>query len=298
MVILVMIQYHDEEEILKKIIKIIAICFALLSLSSCSVKNSSLKETTIYTTVSPIKYIINYLYSDYADISQIYPSDVNTSNYTLTKKQLKEYAKADIFVYNGVTEEKEIAKSLINKNSKLVIIDVAYGLSLQNDVTEFWLSPNNYLMLAKNFKTYLEEDIEDRSIITDIESKYDEFEEQISILDASLHELGKTASNNNKETIITDDNTFKYLENYGFKVISLEDETNLKEIKLKNIKKNFDSGKYKYILSTGKDNEVVSSIVSDYSATIINVDTMTTTMTDDYFNIMNEYFQNLKTITS
>lgn len=300
MVILDMTLYHDKEEILKKIIKLLFLGLFITTLCSCSLKTDNLEDCTIYTTSSPLKYIVNYLYGDYSYVEQIYPADANVDKYKLTKKQVKKYAKSDIFVYNGLTSEKETAKSLINKNSKLLIIDVTYGLTLQNNSSELWLSPNNYLMLAKNFKSNLEDDLTDRSIIANIDEKYNEFEEQISILDASLHELGKTAIENNKEVIVTDDNTFKYLENYGFKVISLNDENNLKEIKLKNIKNNFESKKYKYILSIhdNTENEAFNTIVANYEPTVIKVNDITTKMDDDYFNIMNEYFQNLKTIIS
>ena len=53
-----------------------------------------------------------------------------------------------------VEHGKTIAKNLINKNKNLLIIDVSNGLSYKNGVKELWMSPNNYLMLAKNIKDY------------------------------------------------------------------------------------------------------------------------------------------------
>lgn len=283
---------------MKKTIKLCALLLAIMAISSCSFKKDNLEGSKIYTTVSPIKYIVNYLYGNNSVIESIYPGNADIDNYKLTKKQIKNYADSDLFVYNGLTTEKDIAKTLLNKNSKLLILDVSYGLTLNNDVTELWLSPNNYLMLAKNFKSNLEEYLNNRSLIEEIDENYADFEEKISILDASLHELGKLAQDNNKETIVTNDSTFKYLENYGFKIISLEDEANLKDIKLNSIKNNFSSGKYKYILTTSNKCEVADQIISEYKATEIKIDTMTTSMDNDYFNMMNEFLQNIKTIIS
>ena len=44
----------------------------------------------------------------------------------ITDKQIKEYSKeTTLFVYNGLSNEKEIAKTFINKNKNMHIIDVS-----------------------------------------------------------------------------------------------------------------------------------------------------------------------------
>lgn len=268
--------------------------------TSCSLKTDDLEDATIYTTVYPINFLTNYLYKDHATISSIYPTDCDINTYELTKKQIKNYAKADLFIYNGLTDEKETAKTLLNKNKDLLIIDVSYGLTLNNAPEELWLSPNNYLMLAKNIKDNLQEYLTSKIIIEQIDENYKEFQEKISLMDASLHSLGKTAKENNKNVIVVSSNMFKYLENYGFEVISLEDASNLKENKLNMIKSNFKSGKYKYILvaDVNANNEVVQDLITNHKANSIAVDTLTMTLTGDYFDIMTKYIENIKTIVS
>lgn len=110
------------------------------------------------------------MYKDYGTIESIYPSGADVFNYELTDKQIKKYAKSDLFIYNGLSNEKTIAKNLINKNKNLLIIDVSNGLSYKNGVKELWMSPNNYLMLAKNIKDYLKEYLESQ-IISDYVEK-------------------------------------------------------------------------------------------------------------------------------
>ena len=285
---------------MKKIIYTIMCLLICLIVTSCSIKTDDLEGATIYTTVYPINYLTNYLYKDYGTIKSIYPADCNLSEYKLTKKQIKEYAKTDLFVFNGLTEEKNIANDFLTQNKNLLIIDVSNGLTLENDPAELWLSPNNYLMLAKNIKNNLSEHLTSKYIIEDIEKKYSEFEEKISLMDASLHALGKESKENNKNTIVTSNNLFNYLNTYGFKTVSLQDTANLKENKLKAIKNNFKSGKYKYILVSDQDkeNELIKEIVDTYKAKTIEVNTLTLTLTDDYFNIMTEYIENIKTIVS
>lgn len=268
----------------------------ILFVSSCSLKKDDLENANIYTTVYPINYLTNYLYGDYATITSIYPKDCDISTYKLTNKQLETYAKADLFVYNGLTSEKEIAKKLLNKNKKMLIIDVSYGLSLQNDSAELWLSPNNYLMLAKNIKDNLKEYLTSKIIIESIDKKYKEFEENISVMDALLHSYGASAKENNKNIIISSNNTFKYLENYGFTVISLSDSANLKDNKINMIKSNFKAEKYKYILAfeSERNDEIIKDLTNNYGANLITVNPLIVSLEDDYFNIMTDLIENIK----
>ena len=270
--------------------------FTVLLTTSCSIKKDDLENATIYTTVYPINYLTKYLYGDYGQISSIYPNDCDLSTYKLTNKQIEKYANADLFIYNGLTNEKDIAKKLLNKNKKMLIIDVSYGLTLKNDPTELWLSPNNFLMLAKNIKDNLQEYLTSKIIIETIEQNYKTFEENISLMDAMLHSYGAEAKDNNKNIIIASNNTFKYLEKYGYSVISLQDNANLKENKLNAIKNNFQSQKYRYILTltTDEDEELIDDLTSNYGAQLIKVDPLTLTLEEDYFNIMTDLIENIK----
>lgn len=282
---------------LKKVFSTIILCFVLIFLAtSCKIKTDNLDDSTIYTTVYPINYLVKSLFGDHAEISSIYPENCDIENYKLTKKQIKNYSKSDLFVYNGLTNEKEIAKTLVNKNKNLLIIDVSYGLVLNNDDIELWLSPNNYLMLAKNIKSNLIDYLSSKILIEDVENNYKEFEEQISIMDASLHSIGKAAKEKGSNIIVASSSAYKFLENYGFSVISLEDSNNLKDNKLKSIKNHFKSEKYKFILvsDVDKDNELVKELVDDYKAKEVIVDTLTLSLTEDYFDIMTEFIQNIK----
>ena len=192
---------------------------AIFLTTGCSLTKDSLEDATIYTTVYPIGYLTEFLYSDYAEVDSIYPNGADVSNYELTEKQLREYAKSDLFIYNGLGNEKNIAKDMININDNLLIIDVSNGLNYTYGIEELWMSPNNYLMLAKNIKDYLIEYLESTTIIDYVESKYDELAEILSLKDADLRAIGKEARENGTNTLIVSNDVFKYLENYGFEVI-------------------------------------------------------------------------------
>ena len=127
--------------------KIILIITMLLCLTGCF-KSDSYEGINIYTTLYPIEYITKTLYGEYATINSIYPNGVDIENYTITNKKLNDFSKADLFIYNGLGNEKQIAANLIEKNKNMDIIDVAHGLEIKNDKSELLISPSNFLMMA------------------------------------------------------------------------------------------------------------------------------------------------------
>lgn len=272
-----------------------------IMLCSCKLQKDDLENANIYTTVYPITYLTNYLYKDYSTVQSIYPNDCDLYTFKLTSKQIKNYSEGDLFIYNGLSNEKEIAKTLLNKNKQLLIIDVSYGLSLNNDVTELWLSPKNYLMLAKNIKENLSNYLTSKYIIEQVNKNYNDFEEKISLMDANLRNIGLNAKNENKNTIVVNSNAFKFLESYGFNVISLEDEENQKENKLNSIKNKFLSKKYTNILclDTKENDDIVNNLVNNYKAKLTVISSLTLSKeNEDYFSTMTSFIENIKNVAS
>ena len=163
------------------------------------------------------------MYGSNSKIESIYPDGVNLDTYELTEKQTENYANADLFVYIGLGKEKEIAKKFLNENDKLLIIDATYGLNYNEDIKELWLAPNNFLMLAKNIKNSLNEYLDNSFKAEDVNKLYDELYESVSWIDAELRNVARNAKEHENNTIVVASNIFKYLESYGFNIISLED---------------------------------------------------------------------------
>ena len=271
----------------------------LMFLTGCNLKKDNLESATIYTTIYPIKYLTEFLYKDYATIESIYPSGADVVSYELTSKQLKKYAKADLFIYNGLSNEKTITKNLINKNKNLLIIDVSNGLSYTYGVKELWMSPNNYLMLAKNIKDYLKEYLDSKIIANYVDQKYEDLAEILSLKDAELRSIGKEAKEKGTNTIVVSDNVFRFLENYDFNVVSL-DEENLTEGTLNSIRNNFKKENYNTILVLDNNyTDNINSIINDYKAKAIDVKSMINVdsdNTDDYLTVMQDLIDNIRNI--
>ncbi len=289
----------------KNIIIFILIAFLTLGLTTGCDKDE-LKGSSITVSVYPIEYLITNLYdmeeSNYT-INSIYPNGTNIEDYELTDKQLTDYSKStNLFVYNGLSNEKEIAKTLINKNKKIQIIDVSYGLKYQYGVEELWLNPNNFLMLANTVKSDLEELSASKYAADKIEKKYAELEENLTTLDAELRAISKTAINNGKKTIIIAYDSFGFLEKYGFTIVNITNESNITS----SIKNKFKDKTYKYIFVNKKEDvsDSIKDLVDNYGAELVEIDTMTT-LTDkqknnkeNYLTIMNDFLTTLANVTS
>lgn len=209
--------------------KIILLILSIFSLTGCSlIKSDALKDVDVYTTTYPVNYLINYLYGDNANIYSIYPSDVNFKEYQLSEKKINEFAKSSLFVFNSQDIDRNYAVSMINENQNLKLIDTSLGMNYNHSIEELWLNPYNYLMMAKNIKTSLNEYIKDPYLNKQISEKYDNLQYELSKLDANYKE---TLKNSKYTTIVTDNELFKFLEKYNIEVIVLEE--NIKTITIK-----------------------------------------------------------------
>ena len=287
---------------MKRIFKGLLLMIVTFSLTTACFKRDDFENISIYTTVYPINYIIENLYKDYSTINSIYPNGVDINNYEFTDKQISDFSTSQLFIYNGLSNEKEIARKLINKNKELKIIDVSYGLKLENsdeNPAELWMSPNNYLMLATTVKDNLIDFVNSNYIKEEINKNYKKIQEDISLIDAELRSIGLSSKEKNKNTIITSSNMFKYLENYGFNVISLEDSKNFTN----ELKSNFQNKVYEYIfIEDDKKTDNVNTLVNDYGAKTISVNTMTVLSdeavknNENYINITRSFIKDLSDI--
>lgn len=279
--------------------KITLLILAIFLTTACSLTKDDLEDAEIYTTVYPIEYLVNLLYGEYSTIESIYPEGADVESYELTKKQIKDYAEADIFVYNGLSDEKTITKNLINENNDLLIIDVSYGLDYIYGIEELWMSPNNCLMLAKNIRNYLTDFLTSKYIIEEVNKNYDTFAETISLMDADLRAIGKESAEKGTNTLVVTDDVFFFLRDYGFNIISLDEET-ATEATISNMKNAYKKGTYdSIIVVNNQSSEAIADIIGDDSVTKIHVSTMTnnTANDDPYINQMQQFIDNIRNLT-
>ena len=274
------------------------LCLFMLGLSGCG--EDSLSNMQVYTTIYPIEYLTNYLYGENHQVSSIYPKGADVSTYELTDMQKENYSKGGLFVYNGLTSEKELAREFLNRNPDLLLIDVAYGLNYEYTIEELWLSPNNFLMLAKNIRNNLIDYTNSTVLIESIEQKYSEIEEELSFMDAELRSVATEAQTEGTANLVVSSNKLAFLSNYGFDVIILNEDANGEAIQ-----DGFDDGTYTdfYLCDTDLKTEFITNLESEYDANIISVDTMYTISDEEannnetYLTIMRDFIDNIRNTT-
>ena len=109
---------------------------------------------------------------------------------------------------------------MVKYNKNLKMIDATQSMEISYGEEELWLDPSNFLMMSLNIKDNLLAYITNHYLIEEINNNYNDLKVKISNIDAKLKLLSENA---NKKTIVVDTNTLKFLEKYGFTVISLEE---------------------------------------------------------------------------
>ena len=197
---------------MKRIFKVSTLIIFIFLLSGCF-KEDKLSNDNVYTTIYPIHYITNYLYGEHKSITSIYPNGADVNNYELTSKQKETYGSGALFVYNGLTDEIELAREFADNNKNILLIDVTEEIPNKSlgTIEELWLSPKNYLKLAKNVKSYLVDYTTSKVVSEYIEGKYKELEEKISYMEADLRNISNTAKTDGSSFLITSSNKLKFL---------------------------------------------------------------------------------------
>lgn len=272
---------------------------SILMVTGCF-KRDNLEGIEIITTTYPIEFATNYLYGEHSIVNSIYPDGTDTFTYKLSEKQLNDYSKKKLFVYNRATNDKDIAVEFLKRNANMLIIDATYGMEITYGEEELWLNPSNLLMMAQNIKNGLQEYMTNSYLEKEIDKKYEEIKVTLSELDANLK---LTAENASRKKIVVNSDSLKYLEKYGFEVISL-DSTN-EAVSDKTISSTIDSitnGEVKHIflLENNDNSDAVKQVIDK-----TNVETYTFRRLDnikeedrdennDYFTIMNSNIELLR----
>jgi len=274
----------------------ILLLIMLFCLTGCF-KANSMDDIKIATSIYPIEYVVRTLYGNHSTVVSIYPHDSNILDFKVTKVLLKDYSTNNMFIFNGLTDEKDYVKSMKKYNNELMIIDSTANIIYDYSIEELWLDPNNLLTIANNIKNGFEEYIDGKYLIDEINENYDNLKIELTSLDGKFYSSVKNSKYN---AIIVTDDAFKFLEKYGLEVVSLDEDT----ITQKNITRakeliNNNSCKYLFIKYKEELNDTVKDILN--STEISTLEFYTMTNLDDinidknnYLTLMNDNLEKLK----
>lgn len=280
--------------------KVLVLCLTcLLFLCGC-LKRDTMEDITIYTSYYPLEYITNALYGNNSKVYSIYPDGTNPNDTTLTEKQLSDYSNGSLFIFSGLSNEKNYLYDMLKNNKDLKIIDSTLSMQTNeeygNRIEELWLDPNNLLMIARNIKDGLDEYINNYYLKNEIENNYSNLKIELSQMSANLHLIAETADN---PTLVVSSDVFKFLENYGFTIYSLEksDEKTIKIVS--NLMKNKKIS-YIFLLSSDKETETIKKLNETYGTKLVIFNSLATISVDDrndkkdYLSIMKENINLIK----
>lgn len=253
----------------------------------------------IYTTSYPIEYITTRLYGNHSTIKSIYPDGIIIDNYKLTNKQIKDYSSADLFIFNGLTNEKNYVADMFKYNKKLKIIDTTASMEFDNSVEELWLDPSNFLMIAQNIRIGFKEYITNHYLVEEIDNNYEELKIEISNIDAKLKTMAEHSSNG---TIVVSSDLFKFLSKYNLNVISLEENDSLTEKTINDVIELINNGQINYIFVKQNEeiNDTIKKIQEKTNVKLLEINTLSNINENDrnnkkdYITIMNDNLELLK----
>lgn len=276
---------------------LLLIIVLLLCTTGCF-KRDNMEDINIITTAYPIEYVTRELYGEHSVVNSIYPDGTNIYEYKFKNKQLKDYSKQDLFIYLGLTNDKDIAVDLLNRNNNILIIDASFGMELKYGIEELWLNPSNLLMISQNIKNGLQEYINSSYLNKEIDTYYNELKLTLSELDADIK---LTAENSQNKTLIVSNDVFKFLEKYGFEIISLDPDT----VTEKNIidaqsKINNGQNQYIFMLENEEETEQIKTIRQNTNVELLiiknlsNITDEQRNNNEDYIKLMNENLELIK----
>ncbi len=278
---------------MKKIFISLLLVIVTLSLTGC--KRDSMENINIYTTTYPIEFITKELYGKFSIIDSIYPNEI----IELSDKLIKDYSEGDLFVYNGLSAEKDYAVKMLNNNKNLMIVDATMGMEYENGIEELWLNPSNYLMLCLNIRNGMKEYIDNGVLRKQIDQNYENLKLDISELDAEIKLLVENADDNH---ILVANDSLKFLEKYKVEVLSISNKEKLTDSLVQEVKKQISDGKIKYVIMFEEDklDDEVEKLISDNKLEKLYFDSLTTLKSEnrkakkDYLSMMNENLDVLK----
>lgn len=277
--------------------KIIFMVIILLSLTGCF-KDDSMEDISIVTSVYPIEYVVNSLYGEHSTVTSIYPKDSDITDFEITEILLEQYSDNDLFIFNGLSNEKKHVENMLKNNKNLKIIDITSNMKIDYSIEELWLDPNNLLTISNNIRNGFNEYIKSTYLTNEVNENYENLKIDLTNLDGKYYSVIKN-SPQEKNVIIVSDDAFKYLQKYGIEVISLDPDT-VTQKDSATATELIQSGSCIYVYTKyNEDTEQINDFISDTGAEKLELYTMTNlydTKIDknSYITLMNQNLENIK----
>lgn len=170
----------------------LVLLFSMCLLLSCSEKKGD--KSVITVTIEPLRYFVEQIVGDKAEIVTLVPSGSSPETYEPTAQQMVALSKSMLFVKVGdLGFERTWTEKIQGLSPSLVVVDSSKGIaaveSSSRGVTDqhTWMSCDNALVIAKNIYESLSQ--ADASNKAYYEQRYKALTENIVELDAKLDSM-------------------------------------------------------------------------------------------------------------
>ena len=86
----------------------------------CGCKSDVMDDINIATSVYPIDYVVKTLYGEHSTVNSIYPMDSDITEFEVTEVLLEQYSDNELFIFNGLSDEKNYIKPMLKNNNDLM----------------------------------------------------------------------------------------------------------------------------------------------------------------------------------
>lgn len=173
----------------------------------------------VVTTIAPLYSFTKNIAGDSIILENLLPSGVGPHEYSLSPKDARKIADADILIKNGVGLEAWMNKLIGSANEfrsnskKLVLVDTSEGVEIIDNDPHIWLSPRNAVLQVRNIEAALLKADPDNA-----EAYMKNAAEYISRLKALDLEIAESVNKWKVKELITFHSAFSYFAmDYGLK---------------------------------------------------------------------------------
>lgn len=270
-----------KKELFSKIYTIIILIFIVAVTAGCGGSDgfTIAGKVNVITSFYPLYDFTQKIGGEHVHAVNLVPAGVEPHDWTPKPRDMKNMAKADMFIYNGAGFEGWVDDFLdsLKKDTKLVVVEATEGVNLikaDHDADHdfdphAWLSPLQAIVMADNIKDYLTEI--DPANKAEYEVNYQALVDRLHQLD---HQLSETVIHSFKKEIVVSHEAFGYIaRDYGITqvgVMGLSPESEPTVQRMKEITEFAKEHNVKYILFE----ELDSPKLAETLANTLNIETL------------------------
>lgn len=280
------------------------ILFLILFLISCEKNQEKTKKETpslkIYTSFYPLEIFTKWIIPD-AELQSLIPAGADPHHFEPSLKDIQKLYTAKMVIYIGDTDIDrwidKIKNDLTEKGVRVIRLQDFISLKKYSKSNEIdphvWLDPLAVIEIIKVIKNVAEESYPDKK--ETYEKNFLNYESKLKKLDSDYRETLSTCSK--KDVIITHEFLNYIGARYGFNsyfiVHEPEEEPSVK--KIKNLKDFMKRNSIQYIVSELEGQKIAQTLSEDTGAKILQFYTFHSRINKDYFQVMHDNLQTLKT---